>query len=87
MSEPCAQNSTINHETKIETNVIEKDRKRKSSNMNAQPTTKILRSNYYALLDIENDTQCDKELLKQFESHVQESKNKTTNVNSDQSIS
>lgn len=86
MSEPLAQNSIINHETIIETNKNENDRKRKGSNMTAQPTTKMLRSNYYALLDIENDTQCDKELLKQFERHVQECKNKTTNVNSEQSI-
>lgn len=53
---------------------ITSDRKRKNNTMETSVVAKHLRSNYYALLDCNNN--CDQESLKAFEKHVQESKDK-----------
>lgn len=85
MSELNAQNSEKDNEINNSDNNsnVEIIRKRKNNNNNMDSSMpKHYKNNYYGILDIENDKQCDQELLKQFEKHVKEKNEKTQKLNS-----
>lgn len=71
MSEHNAQNSGNNNNvnTIIKNNNNDNVRKRKNENMEL-PLPKQYKNNYYAVLDTDNDTVCDKNLLNKFVNHV-----------------
>lgn len=73
MSESNALNSTLSN---AKTNNLINDRKRKN-NETMVNESKHLKSNYYSLLDIEDDFQCDESSLTKFKEHVQKN---NTNV-------
>lgn len=82
MSELDAQNSdqdndnyNINKFPTLNKNIPENLRKRKI-NMESEQQNKILKNNYWAILD--NDKNCDQECLKLFEKHVNEVNEKPT---------
>lgn len=84
MSERTAQNSEINKNVEQENNDKSiNNRKRKNINMvNGPSTSKQNRYNYYAVLDTENNEHCDQDVLKKFENHVKEYKERTETLNS-----
>lgn len=83
MSEHNAQNSENNKNVVTNNNeIIINNRKRKNNNMDLPSTSKQVKGNYYAVLDIDNDLQCDQELLKKFEKHVKENNEKKQKANS-----
>lgn len=77
-----APNSENNNNVKSIVNnaYMENKRKRLNDTMDL-PNAKLYKNNYYAVLDTENDTQCDKELLKKFENHVKQNKVNNEKVN------
>lgn len=91
MSEQRAPNSCDknNDKTNSNNNVtlhcninVENERKRKNQNMNNNNNAKQLKTNYYSVLDCENDDQCDRDLIKKFEKYVNEKKTQTITSNS-----
>lgn len=95
MSELNAQYS--NHKNNVNLSInndnVDNKRKRKNNNMDRSTVPKQFKDNYYSVLDCENDTQCDKELLNKYEQHVNNCKEKpqtshsaTTATNNDLKI-
>lgn len=85
MSEPSALNShKKNNDNLISKDNVnlnnnnvnsDNDRKRKNQKMNNNNAAKHFKaSNYYSVLDLEKDDQCDQELLQKYEKHVNDKK-------------
>lgn len=86
MNEHVAHNSFNENVTNIDSPKNIESRKRKATTMNENNHSKLIRANYYSILDLEKDTQRDDNVIKDFEKHVKEFKeseqhNKATNVN------
>lgn len=71
-----AQKTDTINVTNKDTNNNSEKRKRKNDTMSVNSQSKYLKSNYYSVLDIEKDTQCDEQILQEFEKHVKEYKEK-----------
>lgn len=88
MSELNARNSLLFETTND--NVNARKRKRNNNNnitMEATSQQKHLMSNYYSILDIESEFQCDGESLSKFKEHVQMHNNKRQKSEDNQTTS
>lgn len=76
INEHDAQKTDTINVTSNDTNNNFERRKRKNDTMSVNSQPKHLKSNYYSVLDTEKDTQCDLQILQEFEKHVKEYKEK-----------